>query len=125
MDPVNETLRSRASASNRELTDAGDVVVTTLTTPGGIPASRASSPNTIVLKGASSAGLRTTVQPAAAAGATLRVAMASGTFHGVISRQQPTGPFTVTMCDRPSGAGAVRPPDRTPSSAYQRMKSAA
>ena len=43
------------------------------------------------VSGVSLAGLSTMVQPAATAGATLRVAMASGKFHGVISRHGPTG----------------------------------
>ena len=37
-----------------------------------------------VVSGVSAAGLITTVQPAASAGPTFRVAMASGKFHGVI-----------------------------------------
>ncbi len=41
--------------------------------------------------GVSLAGLSTTVQPAASAGPILRVAMAAGKFHGVISTLTPTG----------------------------------
>ena len=60
------------------------------------------------------------MQPAASAGATLRAAMANGTFHGAISRQTPTGSARVMMWDCPSGAGVLRPAGRTASSAYQR-----
>ena len=43
------------------------------------------------VSGVSAAGLSTTVQPAARAGAILRVAMAAGKFHGVTSAATPTG----------------------------------
>ena len=43
------------------------------------------------VSGVSLAGLRTMVQPAATAGATLRVAIASGKFQGVMSRHGPDG----------------------------------
>ena len=49
------------------------------------------------------AGLNTMVQPAAMAGAILRVAMASGKFQGVISRHGPTGFFCTRICWVPSG----------------------
>ena len=45
-----------------------------------------------VVIGVSSAGLITTVHPAASAGAILRVAMAMGKFQGVISRRRTHGP---------------------------------
>jgi hypothetical protein len=48
------------------------------------------------------ADFKTMVHPAATAGAILRVAMASGKFHGVVSRQGPTG-FLVTS------SGTYRP----------------
>ena len=38
----------------------------------------------------------TTVQPAASAGATLRVIIEQGKFHGVIATQTPTGCFSTT-----------------------------
>ena len=41
--------------------------------------------------GVSSAGLMTIVQPAASAGATLRVIMAIGKFHGAIAATTPIG----------------------------------
>jgi len=56
----------------------------TLTTPAGTPASSRMPVNSRVVSGVSSAGLTTTVQPAARAGAIFRVAMASGKFQGVI-----------------------------------------
>ena len=41
--------------------------------------------------GVSAAGLTTMVQPAASAGATLRVIMAIGKFHGAIAATTPIG----------------------------------
>ena len=49
----------------------------------------------------------TTVQPAASAGAILRVAIASGKFHGVIRKHGPTGCCDTIMRPVPSGFGAV------------------
>jgi len=43
------------------------------------------------------AGFTTTGQPAARAGAHLRVIMAFGKFHGVIAATTPIGSFTTTM----------------------------
>jgi hypothetical protein len=57
-----------------------------LSTPGGRPARCASSANANAESGVSFAGLITEVQPTASAGATLRVIIAIGKFHGVIGR---------------------------------------
>jgi membrane-bound ClpP family serine protease len=83
VEPVKLSLRSRGSASSAAETSAGRVVVTTFTTPGGSPTSTSSSANSSDVSGVSSVGFRTTVHPAASAGASLRVAMASAKFHGV------------------------------------------
>jgi len=63
----------------------------TLNTPGGIPARVASSARASADSGVCSAGLTTTVQPAASAGAHLRVIIALGKFHGVIAAATPIG----------------------------------
>ncbi|EXI65992.1 MAG: hypothetical protein AW08_02731 [Candidatus Accumulibacter adjunctus] len=65
--------------------------VRTLNTPAGKPASCARTASASAVSGVCSAGLTTTVQPAASAGASLRVIIASGKFHGVIAAQTPTG----------------------------------
>jgi hypothetical protein len=64
-----------------------------LSTPAGMPARSASSAAASAVSGVSSAGLMTTGQPAASAGATLRVIMASGKFHGVMAAHTPMGCF--------------------------------
>ena len=60
------------------------LVVMMLTTPAGAPARMSTSPIHSAVRGVSLAGLRMAVQPAARAGASFRVAMAAGKFHGVI-----------------------------------------
>ena len=65
--------------------------VTRLTTPRGTPARGSTSTTYAAVSGVSRAGLRMVVQPAARAGASLRVAIAAGKFHGVMSSETPIG----------------------------------
>ena len=58
-------------------------------TPFGSPASSAISTSSLADKGENSAGLCTTVQPAAKAGAIFQVESIKGVFQGVM---MPTGP---------------------------------
>jgi hypothetical protein len=60
-----------------------------LKTPGGSSASSVKSARSEQESGAHSGGLRTTVQPAASAGAVFQVESMKGAFQGVIT---PTGP---------------------------------
>ncbi|CAM5670673.1 hypothetical protein SHIRM173S_00994 [Streptomyces hirsutus] len=66
-------------------------MVKTFTTPAGAPASRRMSTRASMDSGVCLAGLMMMVQPAASAGPILRVPIAMGKFHGVTSRQGPTG----------------------------------
>ena len=59
------------------------------------------------LSGVSSAGLTTTVLPAASAGAKPQPAMAMGKFHGTITPTTPSGSWKVTSM--PPGTGICRP----------------
>ena len=77
------------------------------------------------VSGVSAAGLSTTVQPAASAGAILRVAIAAGKFHGVTSAATPTGWCVTTVRVPPAGEEPYSPSVRTASSANQRKNSAA
>ena len=63
-------------------------------TPSGRPASRLTSARIAAVSGLSSAGLWTTVQPAASAGAIFHVESMNGVFQGVIT---PTGPIGVRI----------------------------
>ena len=65
--------------------------VTMLTTPGGSPTSRVISANARAVRGVNSAGLSTTVLPAASAGAIFHASISSGKFQGMICPHTPTG----------------------------------
>src|ERR1700722_18950352 len=67
------------------------VPCTTLSTPGGTPASSARSPSSEQVSGAHSGGLSTTALPAASAGPTRQVASMNGAFHGVDTATTPDG----------------------------------
>ena len=128
VDPVNESLRSRGSASKGATRDSEEEVGTTLRIPVGRPrdasSARTTSAKSIVVNGVKPAGLTTTVHPAARAGAILRVAIASGKFHGVISRAGPTGRCMTSCRLPPFGAVRTVPVTRTACSEYQRTYSA-
>ena len=81
---MNDNLRNRGSSMITSDTGPDALVVSTFTTPAGSPASCSSLAKYNVVSGVRAAGFTTTVQPAARAGAILRVAIASGKFHGVI-----------------------------------------
>ena len=83
--------------------------VTMLSTPAGRPARRASSAQASADSGVCSAGLMTTGQPAASAGATLRVIIATGKFHGVIAAHTPMACFRMTKRLFGSVVGMVSP----------------
>ena len=104
VDPVKVSFRSLGSAMSGPMTAPVWDVVMTLSTPSGRPASRRMSAAANALNGVRPAGLSTIVHPAAMAGPILRVAMASGKFHGVIIRHGPTGCLSVSRRDAPLGA---------------------
>src|SRR5439155_13660585 len=72
-------------------TKAARLVVSTLNTPGGNPASSAIFAIPSAVRGVAEAGLRTTGHPAARAGAILRVTIVAGKFHGVTAATSPIG----------------------------------
>lgn len=106
VEPVNVSLRSRRSAITGADRAFASEAGTTLSTPSGSPARRNSSTRYSVVSGVRSAGFRTTVHPAARAGAIFRVAIASGKFHGVIAYTGPTG--RLRTMPRPVPSGFVR-----------------
>ena len=125
VEPVNESLRTRSSASAAVTNCAEWSVVSTFTTPLGAPASDRICARASAVSGVSCAGLSTTVQPAASAGPILRVAIAAGKFHGVRSRATPTGLRNVRILFAPDGAVRSAPSMRTASSLNHRKNSAA
>ena len=70
-----------------------------LTVPGGRSAWTQTSANSIAESGVVDAGLRTTVLPAARAGAIFQASISSGKFHGMIWAATPSG-----LATRPGNA---------------------
>ena len=108
VEPVNVSLRTMGF----EVISAPISRVTPpriLITPRGTPARSASSAMASADRGVSLAGLHTTVQPAASAGAILRASMALGKFQGVMQATTPTGCLMTTMRLSSDGAGIVSP----------------
>ena len=101
MEPVNEIFRTFGLVHSTSPI-APDGPETMFMTPGGTPARRASSTSAVAVKGVAEAGLMTIVQPAASAGAPLRVIIAAGKFQGVINPHTPTG-CLIVECAGPPG----------------------
>ena len=77
VEPVNATL-SMPGCRTRCAPVVGPSPGTTFTTPAGNPTSPASSARRSAVSGVAGSGFRTTVQPAASAGASFHVAIISG-----------------------------------------------
>src|SRR5512139_480425 len=111
VEPVNDRWRT-VSDAHSDLPTSIDCLasaVTTLSTPAGMPARCASSAQANADSGVASAGLMITGQPAASAGATLRVIIAIGKFHGVIAAHTPIGCLMITVRLLASVVGIVSP----------------
>ncbi len=90
VEPVKHTLRTAGWATKRSPTTL-PLPGRICRTPSGRPDSSASSPIRSALSGVSSAGLTTTVLPAASAGAKPHPAMAMGKFQGTMTATTPSG----------------------------------
>ena len=77
VEPVNDTMSTLGCDAMASPT-TGPTPVTRLKTPAGRPTSSMTSARAKALRGATSLGLSTTVQPAARAGATLSTIWKSG-----------------------------------------------
>src|SRR5690625_3241803 len=95
--------------------------VTTLNTPAGNPAAAAKCASARAERGVSSAGLITTAQPAAKAGATLRAIIELGKFQGVMAPTTPTGSLSAYSKWLLRLEGSTSPLMRMASCADQRM----
>ncbi len=125
VEPVNDSFRTRGSWSIFSITPEDPLATTTLTTPGGSPASCIRWTTASVVSGVSDAGLTMAVHPAASAGPIFLVAMAAGKFQGVIITATPTGWRTVMIRLSPAGESLTSPPIRGASSENHRKNSAA
>ena len=81
----------RGSFSSGSITAPERCAVITFSTPPGRPACSRIFASASIDSGVCWAGLTTIVQPAAIAGASLRVPIAVGKFHGVTNTHGPTG----------------------------------
>ncbi|MCY1452717.1 hypothetical protein D9M71_696590 [compost metagenome] len=88
VEPVN-TRQSTSGCSPRALPALSPRPGTTFNTPSGMPASSANCPRRKAENGDCSAGLRTTLFPAANAGASFQAAMSRGKFHGTTAATTP------------------------------------
>ena len=104
------TFRTAGCVTNRSPTTE-PLPGSTVNTPSGRPASRASSPSRIAVSGVSSAGLSSTVLPAASAGAKPQPAIGIGKFHGTITPTTPSG--SLKVMSTPPGTGICRPNSRS------------
>ncbi len=93
-EPVKLILRTSGCSTSALPTSAPNPV-TTLTTPGGRPASSRTATSWSVLTEVNSDGLITTVHPAASAGASFHASSSSGEFQGVMIAVTPTGSLRV------------------------------
>jgi hypothetical protein len=111
VEPVKVILRTLSSASQTSTTCGvrSRDAVTMLIVPAGSPASSASLTSASDVSGVSSAGLQTTVQPAASAGAILRAIIAAGKFQGVIAATTPIGSFKASILRPATGTGMTSP----------------
>ena len=89
-EPVKLMRRTRG-ATVRAAPTSAPTPCTRLNAPGGRPASAVRSASSDADSGDHSAGLSTTLLPAARAGATFQVASMNGAFHGVITTAGPAG----------------------------------
>ncbi len=80
-----------------------------LTRPGGSPACSSNSPTRSAVSGVSFGGLITHALPAAKAGASFRVIMAAGKFHGVTMTTTPIGGWRTMIWLAPEGAVPIEP----------------
>ena len=110
VEPVKTTLRTNGFVTKRSPT-TDPLPGITVKTPSGRPASRASSPSRIAVSGVSSAGLSTTVLPAASAGAKPHPAIGIGKFQGTITDTTPRGSLKVTFT--PPATGICLPNNRS------------
>ncbi|MCY1245146.1 hypothetical protein D9M72_582680 [compost metagenome] len=107
-EPVNETLRTMGEAMRYSDTSCG-TPHTTLSTPGGRPASWNSRAIATTALGESSGPLRMMVQPAAMAAAILRMAWLYGKFQGVKAAHTPMGSRSTSCRTLGRRGGTTRP----------------
>ena len=109
VEPVKESLRTIGLSVNALPISLELVPTTTFRMPLGIPACSASSAIARADNGVSEAGLITTGQPAARAGAHFLVIIAIGKFQGVIDATTPIGCLITSILLSFAGVGIISP----------------
>ena len=106
-EPVNVMSATRSSSTRTSpISLAGPQ--TTLSQPDGRPASSSSSARSSADSGVCDAGLRTTAQPAASAGATLWATRLNGKLNGEIAPMTPIGMRSVSASfPEPAGEASI------------------
>src|SRR3954452_23008534 len=111
VEPVNDTM-SMSDDAVSAAAGAASAPVITLTTPGGNPTSCMISARTRIASGSCGAGLTTTVQPTASAGAILPATLVSGKLYGEMHATAPTGSrLTCAPMSAPGASGVLRTGD--------------
>ena len=111
VEPV-KLMRSTSGDSTSAAPASSPSPCTTLSTPGGRPASCASRAKAHALSGVSSAGLSTAAFPQRSAGKTFHATLAIGVFAAMMRPVTPTGWRTVSrglVGDRAGGGATVEP----------------
>src|SRR2546422_5243207 len=113
VDPVKAIFRTAGWSRNTWPITLLLLPVTTLNTPAGSPASAQMVARASAVSGVALAGFRTTAQPAARAGAILRVTIVAGEIHGVIAATTPNG-CRITPSPLPGTGGGANFPSTQP-----------
>src|SRR6266571_3866825 len=91
VEPVKAIFRMSGRLRSSSWSVRAGLAVTTLKVPGGSPASSAILAMASAVSGVAGDGFRTTLHPAARAGAILRGTIVAGKFQGVTAATGPTG----------------------------------
>ena len=111
VEPVKNDLADRRVGDEALARRPSPCRAATVNTSSGRPASSASSASRRAVSGVSSAGLSTTVLPAASAGAKPQPAIGIGKFHGTIIPTTPSGSLERDV--EPPATGICRPNSRS------------
>ncbi len=106
VEPVKLTMSTCGEATSASAA-SDPSPTTTLTTPGGKPASVNSSPSRTMASGSCGAGLTTTVLPMARAGPIFPAVLVIGKLYEVMAATTPTGARRATPPMMPPGASTV------------------
>ena len=123
VDPVKVTMSTIGFDVSSSPTSPCPLI--TLRTPGGMPASAATSAIIMASSGVHGCGLSTTVQPTASAGATLTMFSMKGKLNGVIAATTPIGSRRIALPPNTVGPAFGMPPSTQGKACSTRLRSTA